>query len=160
MNGPKMIAQRAAIDQLSESIPLAPQLAQQWQQMSLSGRFPVLNSVSLSAAMNGAFGTDAQVIATKLSSQINHMSPELAMIYKGGSAATDAAMEKADTQIKANWALPQLMGAFDLIEQNMGYRRNSLKQAAVGAGGQPLTTPGLQSHPTNATNLKQKYGLE
>lgn len=128
MNGAQQTRLRQATGQVSDSLDLVDQLAQQWK----GGGFPILNKVNLVAATNGAYGKDAQSLATQLQTEIADMTGELANVYMGGNSPTDKALELAGQQLSADWSEDTFKNAVQLAKTNLAYRKNSLNLATAG----------------------------
>lgn len=131
LNGAQQLRLRQAVMFTKDSLDIIERLAKQWG----GGRFPILNKANLAAAVNGAYGVDAQSIATQLKTQIADLTSELGTVYKGGNSSTDESLRLAAENLNANWSYEQLIRNVDLVRENLKYRENSLVQ--VGVAGVP-----------------------
>lgn len=123
LNGPQQLRLRQAVTFAADSLGIVEELAGKWK----GGRFPILNRANLAAAKNGAYGQNAQSIATQLETQIADLTSELGTVYKGGNSSTDESLRLAAKNLSADWEYGQLMNNVKLIRRNLDIRSNSLK---------------------------------
>ncbi|HEY1747818.1 MAG TPA: hypothetical protein VGG11_13785 [Xanthobacteraceae bacterium] len=128
MNGQQQTKLRESVNQVSESLGLVQQLSDKWN----GGSFPVLNKVNLTAAKNGAYGADAQSLATQLDAEIADVTSELGTVYKGGNTSTDSSLALAAQQLSSSWSKDTLDSAIQLARTNIQYRQNSLSLSTAG----------------------------
>lgn len=128
MNGATQTRLRQAIGQVDESLNLAQSLSDQWA----GGGFPALNRASLLLAKGGAYGSEAQSIATQLEAEINDITSELGTVYKGGNSSTDESLKLAATQLSSDWSQKTFQDMIRLAKQNIQYRKNSLTLSTAG----------------------------
>lgn len=131
MNGPQQLRLRQAVTFTKDSLETIEQLAQEWN----GGQFPLLNWANLQAAKNGVYGQDAASLATRLESQVNDMTSELATVYKGGNSSTDESLRLAASNLKSDWSKDTLLDAVKQIRTSLTYRENSIN--LVGTAGFP-----------------------
>jgi len=129
LNGTQQLRLRQAVSFAYDSLDLIEDLNKQWK----AGQFPPLNKLQLQAAMNGVLGKDAQIIATKLNTQITDLASELGTVYKGGNSSTDESLKMAAENLKSEWSEEQLQGNIDLVRQNLKIRKNSI-ESTLAAG--------------------------
>lgn len=132
LNGQQQVRLGQAVSFAKDSLSLVDQLNAQWQ----GGQFPLLNKANLALAKNGAFGQDAQSLATRLEAQINDLVSELGTVYKGGNSSTDESLKLASANLNANWSQKTLQDAVNLIRTNLQIRENSIKQSGMIEGNQ------------------------
>lgn len=105
-------------------------------------KFPILNKAALGAARQGAFGDAAASAARQFDVQIADLQSELATVYRGGNAATNASLERATQMLAGEWSENTLRDAVDLAQRNLGIRLNSIRNVGPGApGGGGLYAP-------------------
>jgi len=119
----------------NHSLDLVVDLAEEWK----GGNFAILNKANLAAARSGAYGEEAASLATRLSSQISDLQSELAVVYKGGNSPTDAGLEQASEQLRAEWSEQVLKDNVELIRKNLTIRQRSMK--AIGVAGASEKNP-------------------
>lgn len=137
-NGVKQTTLRQAVDTAYHSLDVIDDLSSQWK----GGQFPLLNKVNLAAAVNGAYGPQAQSIATQLQAQITDLTSELGQVYMGGNSPTDHALELAGKNLSANWSDKVLRDMTGLARKNLQIRQNSLMNARpAGTGENPYSQP-------------------
>ncbi len=137
MNGSKQISMVNAINQVDETLPLIEQLATEWQ----GGGFKPLNKLNLEAARQGAYGQEAQSLATRLTSAIADITSELGTVYKGGNASTDESLRLAAENLKADWSAQTLLDNVKQVRQQLAYRKNSMKILTQGTPGNRYDQP-------------------
>lgn len=142
MNGAQQTRLRQAVGQVKEALPLVQDLADKWD----AGGYPTLNKAQLVLAKEGAFGPDAQSIATQLEAEIADVTSELGTVYKGGNSSTDESLRLAATQLNASWSNKTLKDAIELARKNITYRENSLR----------LGTAGIENSTYNQTQPTQE----
>ena len=135
----------------NHSLDLVVDLAEEWK----GGNFAILNKANLAAARSGVYGEEAASLATRLSSQISDLQSELAVVYKGGNSPTDAGLEQASEQLKAEWGEKVLKDNVELIRKNLTIRQRSMK--AIGVAGASDANPyaGKQKDPHKKTKYKE-----
>ncbi len=149
LNGAGQTRLRQAVSFVSDSLDKVDELAQKWD----AGKFPALNKITMSAALQGVAGPEAQSLARQLQSQIADMQGELAVVYKGGNSPTDKGLEQAANMINPNDPMQTVLDSTKLIRQNMQYRVNSLKQATAGI-------PASKYNPMQATQASATPPVE
>src|SRR5262245_2947510 len=122
LNGAQQTRLRQAADTAYHSLDIIDDLAKQWD----AGRFPILNKANLAAAVNGAYGTQANKIATLLQAQIGDLTSELGNVYMGGNSPTDHALELAAKNLSGDWSKDVLLDATALARMNLRIRLNSM----------------------------------
>lgn len=142
LNGTQQTRLRQAIETAYSSLDVIDQLNDTLAKQVPRGRVKVLNRASMNAAMNGAFGPEAQNTATSLNAQITDVVSELGNAYMGGNSPTDHALSLAAKNLSADWSAPQLKALTQLARQNLSIRRNSIENAApiTPGGGVPRET--------------------
>jgi hypothetical protein len=130
LNGAQQTRLRQATEQVSETVPLVRALVTEWD----SAGIPYLSAANLAAAKKGAYGNKAQSLANRLDAQIADMTSELGTVYKGGNSSTDESLKLAARNLQGDWSKKAALDALDQIEQNIRYRRNSMKLGAVTGG--------------------------
>lgn len=128
LNGSQQVRLRQAVNQVSETLPLVEQLAGQWN----GGQFPILNKANLKLAKGGAYGAQAQSVATQLEAEIADLTSELGTVYKGGNSSTDESLKLAASQLSADWSKQTMLDAIALAKKNIQYRKNSITNTGVG----------------------------
>jgi hypothetical protein len=131
LNGSQQVRLGQAVDTAYHSLDVIDNLAQSWQQLGKSGTIPALNRASLALARNGAYGPQAQQVATQLEAQITDVTSELGNVYMGGNSPTDHALQLAGKNLSADWSLSQLQAATKLARTNLKIRRNSMANVQV-----------------------------
>lgn len=132
LNGQQQTRLRQAVTFASDSLGLVQSLSDEWQ----GGRFPLLNKANLAAAKSGAYGKDAQSLATRLEAQIADLTSELGTVYKGGNSSTDESLKLAATNLSADWSQQTLSDSIKQIRQNLQIRQNSIANTGTaGTGG-------------------------
>jgi hypothetical protein len=126
-NGNQQLRLRQALEVVPQHLGLIKGMAQQWN----GGAFPPLNSANLKLAQNGAYGPQAQKLATGLTQQITDLTSEMSYVYMGGNTPTDHAMQLAAKNLSADWSLPTMLNAIDLIGKNIQIRQNSINNVGV-----------------------------
>lgn len=129
LNGQQQTRLRQSVTFANDSLGLVQSLSDQWN----GGQFPLLNKANLAAAKAGAYGKDAQSIATRLDAQIADLTSELGTVYKGGNSSTDESLKLAAQNLNANWSKQTLDDAIKQIRTNLAIRTNSIKN--TGASG-------------------------
>ena len=137
LNGPQQTRLRQAISTASNSLGVIEDLATQWE----GGKFPLLNRAQLTAATNGALGSQAQQIATNLQAQITDVVSELGNVYMGGNSPTDHALQLAGKNLSADWTKAQLLSAVKLARENLRIRANSMTSLGAAGMGGAIVTP-------------------
>lgn len=147
LNSTQQLRLGQAIETASHALDMIDTLADQWK----GGRFPILNRVNLAAARNGAYGKDAQQVATQLEAQITDLTSELGQVYMGGNSPTDHALSLAGKNLSADWSQDTLKTMTALARKNLEIRRNSMSSVGVagasagniyaGGGGAPAAIP-------------------
>jgi hypothetical protein len=127
LNGAQQTRLRQATEQVSETVPLVRALVTEWD----SAGIPYLSAANLAAAKKGAYGNKAQSLANRLDAQIADMTSELGTVYKGGNSSTDESLKLAARNLQGDWSRKAALDALDQIEQNIKYRRNSMKLGPV-----------------------------
>lgn len=151
MNGTQQVRLQQAITFSYDSLDIIDQLNSEWQ----GGQFPILNKANLALAKNGAFGKDAQSLATRLDAQINDLTSELGTVYKGGNSSTDESLKLAAGNLKSDWSQQTLDDAINLARTNLKIRLNSIKNSSMIEGNiySPTnTTDGLSQSIEDAQN--------
>ncbi len=127
LNGAQQTRLRQATEQVAETVPLVRTLVTEWD----SSGIPYLSAANLAAAKKGAYGNKAQSLANRLDAQIADMTSELGTVYKGGNSSTDESLRLAARNLQGEWSRKAALDALDQIEQNIKYRRNSMKLGPV-----------------------------
>ena len=130
LNGAQQTRLRQATEQVAETVPLVRSLVTEWD----SAGIPYLSAGNLAAAKKGAYGNKAQSLANRLDAQIADMTSELGTVYKGGNSSTDESLRLAARNLQGDWSKKAALDALDQIEQNIKYRRNSMKLGPVTDG--------------------------
>lgn len=147
LNSPAQLRLRQATEFTKESLSLVRDLGEQWK----GGNFPKLNKANLKLAMEGAYGQDAQSLATRLNAQITDLQAELSVVYKGGGTPTDMGMKQAEEMLKAEWSEKTLMDVLDLLDKNLNIRLTSMNATkAVTTAGVPGVEDVTAPKPTPA----------
>lgn len=154
LNGAQQVRLRQAVSFTWDSLDVVERLAKQWD----AGRYPILNSVNIKAALNGVYGADAQKIATALKTQIADLVSELGTVYKGGNSSTDESLKLAAENLKAEWSYDQLVNNVELIRENLRYRQNSMKFS--GAAGVAAKSPYTNKRMQEAGKTEQPVASE
>jgi hypothetical protein len=131
LNGAKITQMQSAISTASDSLDVIDNLASQWK----GGKFPILNKANLALAKNGAYGKEAQSIATQLDGQITDVVSELGQVYMGGNSPTDHALGLAEKNLKADWSEDVLKDMTKLARTNLQIRKNSILHSPVSGTG-------------------------
>lgn len=147
LNGAQQTLLRQATEQVAETVPLVRSLVTEWD----SSGIPYLSAANLAAAKKGAYGNKAQSLANRLDAQIADMTSELGTVYKGGNSSTDESLKLAARNLQGDWSRKAALDALDQIEQNIKYRRNSMKLGAV-TGGNNRYEPNLGGGSTKRQN--------
>jgi hypothetical protein len=127
MNSTQQLRLGQAVTFTKESLPIIEDLASQWK----AGGFAPLSYVALKAAEQGAMGTKAQSIATRLNAQISDLTSELGTVYKGGNSSTDESLKLAATNLKGQWEESVLMDNVNQIRKNLTLRENSMRNSGI-----------------------------
>ena len=123
---------RQAIDSVKQGIEGLRSASSDWN----AGGFAPLNSANMKAALNGAYGQQAQSIAAKFQQQATIITDELGQTFMGGNSPTDAALSLAGKTLDTNWSKETLDGALTNLDTNLGYRLNAIQSTGpMGAGG-------------------------
>jgi hypothetical protein len=130
LNGQQQTRLRQAVEQVQESVPLVRSLVTEWDSTGI----PALSSANLKAAKAGAYGNKAQSLANRLDAQIADMTSELGTVYKGGNSSTDESLKLAAKNLQSDWSKQAALDALVQIEQNIKYRKNSMKLGPVTDG--------------------------
>jgi len=146
LNGPAQTRLRQSVEFVRESIPLVQSLSEDLDKVVDKTKYPLLNKVVMLAAKNGTMGEDAKNAAVNLDNQINELHTELAVMFRGGGASTNEALQRADTLLQSNWDTKQLKTALDLLQKNATIRLNSI--SSIGPSG---TSPGNVYAPEGST---------
>lgn len=153
LNGQQQIRLQQAVSFSADSLDIIDQLNTQWQ----GGRFPILNKASLALAKEGAYGADAQSLATRFEAQIGDLVSELGTVYKGGNSSTDESLKLAANNLSSNWSQKTLTDAINLVRTNLQIRKNSMANSAVIEGNQystSTTAPTADQHSSYQDYLK------
>ena len=127
MNSTQQLRLGQAIEFTKESLPIIEDLASQWK----AGGFAPLSYAALKAAEQGALGTKAQSMATRLNAQINDLTSELGTVYKGGNSSTDESLKLAAANLKGQWEESVLMDNINQIRKNLTLRENSMRNSGI-----------------------------
>lgn len=165
MNGAQQTRLRQSVQQVSDTLDLAKQLADQWK----GSGYPAFNKATLALAAGGApgFSPEQQSLATRLIAQVSDVTSDLGTVYKGGNSSTDESLKLAATQLSADWSEKTFDDAVDQAKQNIVYRMNSLNLATAGipnsnynqmrpAVTAPASGPSVPATP-NIQSLLDKY---
>ncbi len=123
----KALELRRAVISLEGSTVQAERLYANWQATGLPTGFSAYNSAALQTAAR--LPGEQGVAARTLLSHVEDMAAELAIIYRGGGQATDAALQQAQKSLSADWNEPTFKANLALIRENLQIRRNSISQA-------------------------------
>lgn len=147
MNSSKILQLRSSAQTAYDSLDLVKQYSDQLEGLIPRGQYPILNSAAVKAALNGAFGQEAENAASLLETQITDLTSELATVYKGGNSATDDALKLGSTQLSTDWDKERLEKSIDNIRENLNIRINSYKNLgpALPGGGESSYIPGGSS---------------
>ena len=142
MNSTQQIRLQQATLFSRESLDLVDQLAGDLRGKIPLSKVTILNKASMAAAKNGAFGSEAQQIASNLDIQIRDLQSELAQVYKGGNSPTDQGLQQAMGILNSEWDLGRLKAAVELTRKNLTIRLNSIQQTQImGASTTQLLPP-------------------
>jgi hypothetical protein len=135
LNSTQQLRLRTAAQTAYQSLDLIDQMsAELSQKLGTRGGVPIFNKASMTAAMQGAFGPEAQIAANNLNIQIGDLQAEIAQVFRGGYAPTNEALKQAEKQLRGEWSEATLKAASQLARQNLRIRLNSLNQVG------PITT--------------------
>lgn len=135
-NSTKQIQLKQSANTAYESLDVVDELNSSLSRLVPRGSVRAFNRATLTAAMNGAFGKEAQNAATQLRAQITDIVSELGNVYMGGNSPTDEALKLAAKNLSADWSLNQLRSATDLARRNLRIRLNSIRTV------RPMSTGG------------------
>lgn len=127
LNGAQQVRLRQAVDFTKESLNSVRALAEQWN----APTFGPLSKARLVLAKSGSLGQPAKELATKIDAQIADVVSELATVYKGGNSSTDESLKLAAKNLSSEWDAKTMLANLAQIDQNLGYRQNSMKTAGV-----------------------------
>ena len=156
LNGQQQLRIGQAVETASHALDVIDSLAEQWN----GSKFPLLNRANLALATNGAYGADAQKVATQLQAQINDLTSELGQVYMGGNSPTDHALKLAGKNLSADWSKDTLKTMTDLARKNLQIRRNSMQSVGVAgaSAGNPYVAQTATSTPV-AGGKRVKYDM-
>ncbi len=150
-NSSTQLRLRQAINSVTGALTNLDTLNSQWQR----GGLTPLNSATLTAAVGGAFGPQAQNIATQFQQQLAIIQDELGQTFMGGNSPTDSALSLAAKALSGSWSQSQLSTAIDNLKANLTFRQNAIDSTgAAGVNGAnpylpnqnpPAATPGTAS---------------
>ena len=139
-NSTQQVRMRQAESSVEQSLPSLQSYVDKLKQDGTMTGFQFVNKASLTAASNGAFGTQAAQDAQALLGQISLVSDELGQTFMGGNSPTDAAFNLAKSVLSSDFTADQFGKQIELIKQNLQYRKNSWSNAGIiGANGQTIT---------------------
>lgn len=127
LNGAQQVRLRQAVDFTKESLSSVKQLATEWN----APTWGPLSRARLALAKSGSLGQQAKETATKIDAQIADVVSELATVYKGGNSSTDESLKLAAKNLSAEWDAKTMLANLAQIDQNLGYRQNSMRTAGV-----------------------------
>jgi hypothetical protein len=100
-----------------------------------------LNQGGLGLALNGAFGREAQAVASQLQTQIGILKTEVPTILNGGYAPLEANYRQADKMIDTAWGPSRIENGIHTIELDLNWRENAMGQT------QPTVPQGFGGFP-------------
>lgn len=127
MNSSQQLRLTQAINALPDMLDSVDNLASKWK----GGNFPALNRANLALAKNGAFGPEAQSIATQLDAQIADVNGDLGVVYMGGNSPTDHALELASKALSGDWSEGVIHDMVGMAKKNVQIRHNSIANTGV-----------------------------
>ena len=159
LNSTQQMRLRQAIDFTKHSLGMVEDAFGDWQKTGLPSGFRLWNKVALAAAkqLPGEAGARAQV----LDALINDLVAELAVVYRGGNASTDEAMQLAAENLGADWNEKTLNKAIGMLRRTLTIRQNSINssQAMGVTEGSPYERPaGRGGTPERVTATNPETG--
>jgi hypothetical protein len=151
LNSAGQLRMRQATTFAYHSLDLVEKFAKEWD----AGQFPALNNVRMDSAMAGAFGPEAQRIATNLNSTITDLVSELATVYRGGLSSTDSSIALAAENLKTEWSKEVLLSGIQLMRDTLQIRLNSIN--TTGVAGTPYNRYSRDSVPVDDVRDRQQY---
>ena len=124
LNGAQQERIWQSVSTLERLIPDTRTLYEDWKKTGLPSGMKIYNRAALKAAAN--LPGEKGVAAQKLLTNINDMTDIIGAIYMGGNSPTDKALDLAGSNLKGDWNPEQFKGAIDLLEHNVGVRKNSI----------------------------------
>lgn len=124
MNSSQQVRLSQAVEFAYESLPLLKQRYEDWKNAVGVSGVKVFNKAALETSKNlpGNAGAAAQALET----QIADITSELGTVYKGGNSSTDESLALAAKNFSADWNEQTFNRAYDLVEQNLRIRKNSI----------------------------------
>ncbi|MFL6437711.1 MAG: hypothetical protein ACJ71Q_09040 [Terriglobales bacterium] len=155
MNGPQQVRLQQAVEFAYESLPLLRQKYQEWKQAAGVSGFKAFNKTALEAMkqLPGNAGAAAQA----LEQQIADLTSEMGTVYKGGNSSTDDSLALAAKNFSADWNEETFNRAYDLAEQNLRIRKNSIA-LTVKPTGVSETSPYTPNAQQNASADNRQSG--
>lgn len=122
-----------------------------------------VNQVGLGAVLNGAYGRDAQQLASQLQTQIGILKTEVPTILNGGYAPLEANYRQADKMIDAAWGPDRIDNGVSTIKLDMNWRKAAMGQTSAtlpqgfGAAPNPYGGQPGQAAPVSDAQAQAEY---
>lgn len=132
LNGRQQTQIRQSAETVLQGLDHLEALNKQLSALIPRGRADAANKLALGAARDwGAFGPEAQNVATQLTSQMVTLQPELSNVYQAGGVPTESALKMAQKALNENMSPGRLSAAIGNERTNLKYRLNSIRSVGT-----------------------------